>query len=32
MAGEVERGNNTGDKGPNIHWAHGKNIEITVNI
>ena len=22
----------TGDKGPNTHWVHGKNIEITVNI
>ena len=22
----------TGDKGPNTHWAHGKNIEITVNM
>ena len=22
----------TGDKGPNTHWAHGENIEITVNI
>ena len=24
--------NNTGDKGPNTHWVHGKNIEIAVNI
>ena len=22
----------TGDKGPNTHQVHGKNIEITVNI
>ena len=22
----------TGDKGPNTHWVHGENIEITVNI
>ena len=22
----------TGDKGPNTHWAHGENIEITVNM
>ena len=22
----------TGDKGPNTHWVHGKNIEITVNM
>ena len=23
---------NTGDKGPNTHWVHGENIEITVNM
>ena len=22
----------TGDKGPNTHWVHGENIEITVNM
>ena len=22
----------TGDKGPNTHWIHGENIEITVNM
>ena len=22
----------TGDKGPSTHWAHGENIEITVNM
>ena len=22
----------TGDKGPNTHWAHGENIEIAVNM
>ena len=27
--GELE---DTGDKGPNTHWVHGENIEITVNI
>ena len=25
-------GIHTGDKGPNTHWVHGENIEITVNI
>ena len=25
-------GVDTGDKGPNTHWVHGENIEITVNM
>ena len=30
---EVRRGLlHTGDKGPSTHWAHGENIEITVNM
>jgi len=28
----VGKGNVTGDKGPNTHWVHGENIEITVNM
>ena len=31
---EITRGSfeDTGDKGPNTHWVHGENIEITVNM
>ena len=28
----ADLGLHTGDKGPNTHWIHGENIEITVNI
>ena len=32
LANSLAMIHHTGDKGPNTHWAHGKNIEIAVNM